>query len=191
MTPSPAPTASTGVELPDALLCARAVAGDQYAFQALIRRHAPAMRSYAIRLTGSTADADDVLQETFIQAWRKLDTLEDAAKVRSWLMTLTSRKAIDLIRTRKPNVPIDAVAETHAKEQTPEQSAITGSEIGALAKALKTLPKQSQEIWVMREVGGSSYQEIAELLDISPASVRGKLARARIKLVQEMEGWDS
>ncbi|MBM7051724.1 MULTISPECIES: RNA polymerase sigma factor [unclassified Rothia (in: high G+C Gram-positive bacteria)] len=176
-------------ELTDALLSQRASNGDQAAFQALVRKHAPAMRAYAIRLTGTTADADDVLQETFIQAWKKLDTLEDHSKVRSWLMTLTSRKAIDLIRTRKSNVSIDSVAESHAKEQTPEQSAITGSQINALAHALETLPEQSREIWIMREIGGSSYQEIAELLGISPASVRGKLARARVKLVQEMEEW--
>lgn len=180
---------SDGLESRDALLSQRASNGDQAAFHALVRRHAPAMRAYAIRLTGSTSDADDVLQETLIQAWKKLDTLEDPAKVRSWLMTLTSRKAIDLMRTRKPNVSIDAVAESSSPAQTPEQSAITGSQMGALSEALKTLPEQSREIWVMREVGGSSYQEIAELLGISSASVRGKLARARVKLVQEMEGW--
>lgn len=183
------PRANHSGELTDALLSERASNGDQAAFHTLVRRHAPAMRAYAIRLTGSVSDADDVLQETLIQAWKKLETLEDHAKVRSWLMTLTSRKAIDLIRTRKPNVSIDEVAESSSPEQTPEQSALTGSQMGALSEALKTLPHQSREIWVLREIGGSSYQEIAELLGISPASVRGKLARARVKLVQEMESW--
>ncbi|MFW0155340.1 RNA polymerase sigma factor [Rothia sp. P6271] len=175
--------------LSDALLCERSANGDSDAFQALLRRHAPSMRAYAIRLTGSAADADDVLQETFIQAWKKMDTVENPERVKSWLMMLVNRKGIDLIRARKLNADIDNSPEPVAAGATPEQSAITGSQMGALSEVLKTLPVQQRQIWVMRELGGASYKEIAQTLMISESSVRGKLARARIALLDGLEGW--
>lgn len=174
----------------DTTLCERAASGDTHAFQQLIRRYAPLMRAYAIRLTGSTSDADDVLQETFIKAWEKIDTLNNPDKVKSWLMTLTSRKAIDLIRARKLTVDLDAAVGTIHSGLTPEENAITDSQMIHLSEVLKTLPLEQQQVWVMREVGGSTYKEISDTLKISEATVRGRLARARATLVRGMEGWN-
>lgn len=176
--------------LSDAILCERAATGDSAAFQSLIRRYAPLMRAYAIRLTSSASDADDVLQETFIKAWEKIDTLQNPEKVKSWLMTLTSRKAIDLMRTRKLTVDLDSAANTAHPGTNPEDNAITDSQIVHLSKLLKTLPLEQQQVWVMREIGGSTYKEISETLKISEGTVRGRLARARAALVKGMEGWN-
>lgn len=177
-------------ELSDEILCERAAGGDTAAFQALIRRHAPLMRAYAIRLTGSRADADDALQETFIKAWEKIHTVQEPEKVKSWLMTLTSRKAIDLVRARKLTVNLDAAANTAQTGMTPEETAIAGSQIVRLGELLKTLPLDQQQVWVMREVGGSSYKEISETLNVSEGTIRGRLARARAALVKGMKGWN-
>ena len=87
-----APFQHLPLALPDQLLFQRACDGDAPAFQVLVRSYLPAMRAYALKLTGSTADADDALQETLLTAWQKLDTLDDPSKVKSWLMTLTGRK---------------------------------------------------------------------------------------------------
>ena len=73
---------------------------------------------------------------------------------------------------------------------SPEESAITDSQMIHLAGLLKALPLDQQQVWIMREVGGSTYQEISEILKITEATVRGRLARARATLVRGMEGWD-
>lgn len=184
------PDATQLSDLPDAVLCERASSGDVAAFQSLIRRYAPMMRAYAIRLTGSHSDADDVLQETFIQAWKKIDTVLEPAKVKSWLMTLTSNKSIDLIRSRKPTYDLDSARDSQSRGSNPEDNAITSSQMGELNKLLQKLPQDQRQIWVMREMGGSSYKEIAEALDVPEATVRGRLARARVTLTKGMEGWN-
>jgi len=181
---------SEASSLSDIILCERASSGDPLAFQMLIRRYAPLMRAYAIRLTGNRQDADDVLQETFIKAWEKIHTLENPESIKSWLMKLTSRKAIDLLRARKLTVELEVAADTVHSGASPEESAITDSQMIHLAGLLKALPLDQQQVWIMREVGGSTYQEISEILKITEATVRGRLARARATLVRGMEGWD-
>lgn len=181
---------SEASSLSDIILCERASSGDPLAFQILIRRYAPLMRAYAIRLTGNRQDADDVLQETFIKAWEKIHTLENPKSIKSWLMKLTSRKAIDLLRARKLTVELEIAADTVHSGASPEESAITDSQMIHLAGLLKALPLDQQQVWIMREVGGSTYQEISEILKITEATVRGRLARARATLVRGMEGWD-
>jgi RNA polymerase sigma-70 factor (ECF subfamily) len=175
------PTAS------DALLVARAADGDTSAFAVLVRRHAPVLRAFAVRLTGSIADADDVVQEALIAAWSALPRLEDGAKIRSWLLSIVSRKATDRLRTQRPSNELDDSLEDVATG--PEERAVSSSRLDALSAVLATLPDGQRQCWVLKEVGGLSYDEIGMELGMSPATVRGKLARARATVVREMEEW--
>lgn len=84
--------------VPDALLAGRAADGDTAAFEALARRHGPVMRASARRLTGSLADADDVVQESLMQAWKQLHTLRDGDAVKGWLLRITGTRSIDDLR---------------------------------------------------------------------------------------------
>jgi RNA polymerase sigma-70 factor (ECF subfamily) len=172
----------------DAILAARSADGDTFAFAILVRRHAPYLRAFAIRLTGSSADADDAVQEALISAWGALPTLEDFSKVRAWLLSILSRKATDRIRQRKPSAELD---EERAEdvELGPEQRAIATSRLDALSAVLERLPEGQKQCWVLKEVGGYSYEEIATELGMTPQTVRGKLARARATVVNEMEEW--
>lgn len=172
----------------DALLASRAADGDANAFGALVRRHGPFLRAFATRLTGSSADADDVVQEGLIAAWDQLDTLGEPAKVRSWLATIVSRKATDRIRSRKPSSELDD-ERAEDSERGPEQRAIATSQLDALSNVLSALPDAQRECWVLKEVAGYSYEEIAERLGVTPVVVRGRLARARATVIAEMEVW--
>ena len=172
----------------DGLLAARSADGDSVAFGVLVRRLAPALRAYATRLTGSAADADDAVQEALISAWGALPGLEDPAKVRSWLFSIVSRKATDRIRARKPTAELDAERDEDTAEG-PEEHAVSSSRLDALAAVLDALPEGQRQCWVLKEMGGFSYEEIAEQLDMSVTTVRGKLARARVSVVREMEAW--
>ncbi len=171
----------------DALLAERAADGDEVAFAVLVRRHGPYLRAFAIRLMGSNADADDAVQEALITAWDRLDTLAEPARVRSWLTTIVSRKATDRIRSRRPTAELDEEASSLAP--SPEQSAITGSQLDALDRILVGLPEGQRQCWLLKEVAGYSYEEIAETLGVTAAIVRGRLARARATVVSGMEVW--
>lgn len=182
--------------VPDALLAGRAADGDTAAFEALARRHGPLMRAAARRLTGSTADADDVVQEALMQAWRQLDTLRDPAAVKGWLLRITGSRSIDHLRRRRFHTDVDAAEDSmdsgtggRPGSADPEAAAVSSSRVEALKAALATLPEEQRRCWVLKEFNDQSYEDIAQTLNISTASVRGRLARARITLAREMEEW--
>lgn len=172
----------------DELLAERSADGDTEAFSILVRRHAPYLRAFATRLTGSAADADDAVQDALITAWDSLAALEDFGKVRSWLTSIVSRKSTDRMRRRKPSSELDDNRQDDDR-RGPEHRAIENSQLEALAAVLAALPEGQRQCWVLKEVGGYSYEEIAEELDVTPAVVRGRLARARVTVISEMEVW--
>jgi RNA polymerase sigma-70 factor (ECF subfamily) len=176
-------------DAPDAILTARAVDGDERAFEVIVRRHGPLMRAYATRILGSNSDADDVVQDTFITAWERLHELQDPAATKAWLMRITSRKAIDRIRARRADQPLGEWDVAAPDSESPHNRAEAASQRERLTRALGTLSESQRECWTLREIGGHSYAEIAEELDLPPSTVRGLLARARQKLMQEMEEW--
>ncbi|MGP4033309.1 RNA polymerase sigma factor [Pseudarthrobacter sp. 1C304] len=181
--------------VPDALLAGRAADGDTAAFEALARRHGPLMRASARRLTGSLADADDVVQESLMQAWRQLDTLRDPAAVKGWLLRITGTRSIDHLRRRRLHADVTEVEDSvevgtgRQGSADPESAAVSGSRVEALKAALAALPEEQRRCWVLKEFNDQSYEDIARTLNISTASVRGRLARARITLAREMEAW--
>jgi len=176
-------------DLGDRVLVDRASDGDGRAFEVIVRRHGPLMRAYAIRLMSSTAEADDVVQEALITAWQQLHTLTDGSAVKSWLMRIVSRKGVDRLRSRRRYDDIDTVEVAAPEASGPESSAQVSSQMDALKKALANLPEQQRESWVLREIGGLSYDEIAEQLSVPVPTVRGRIARARETLTRELEGW--
>ncbi|MET3922464.1 sigma-70 family RNA polymerase sigma factor [Arthrobacter sp. UYEF20] len=174
----------------DALLAERAGDGDTAAFEALARRHGPLMRAYARRLTGSLADADDVVQEALMHCWSQLPALRDPAAVRGWMMRITARCAINVLRRRTYDTALDEETRAAADPAPgPESAAVTVSSMTALATALGRLPEVQRQCWVLRKMGGQSCEEISRTLGISTESVRGRLARARTTLIKEMEAW--
>ncbi|MHA7222974.1 RNA polymerase sigma factor [Arthrobacter sp. RHLT1-20] len=173
----------------DDLLARRAGDGDMDAFEVLARRYGTMMRSYARRVLGSSGDADDVVQEALIQAWNQIGGLRDTAAVRPWLLRITGNRALDVLRRRKPHAAIEHLPGLADPAPGPEVSAVATSSTRALEQALAALPEEQRRCWVLRELGGQSYEDIAEALNISKATVRGRLARARTTLAKEMEDW--
>lgn len=172
----------------DALLAARAADGDELAFGVIVRRHAPYLRAFAARMLRSNSDADDIVQEALIVAWRRLPDLDDPAALRSWLTTIVSRKAVERARSTKPTSDLDDI-DLPAVGDDPETSALTSARMAALSAILRTLPDDQRQIWLLREVAGYSYAEIADRLDTSVPTVRGRLARARGTVLEQMTEW--
>lgn len=147
------------------------------------------MRAYTRRILNASADVDDVVQEAFVTAWQRLPELEDPGKAKSWLMRIVGRKAVDRIRTRRPQVSVDDVEPPAPTHDSPARVAEARAGVDALGAALHTLADGERECWVLREVGGYSYDEIAEEMNVPVTTVRGLLARARKHIIVRMEGW--
>jgi len=172
----------------DGILAQRAADGDERAFAVLVRRHGPFLIAFATRILGSRADADDCVQEALIVGWRRLPELREPDRVRAWLSTIVARKATDRIRARRPAASLEAV-EPLATEPGPDETALTSSQLDALRAVLDTLPAEQRTAWLLREVSGYSYDEIARELGISATAVRGRLARARATVWERMQEW--
>jgi RNA polymerase sigma-70 factor (ECF subfamily) len=173
----------------DRIVAGRAMDGDLAAFAVLVRRYTPMMRSYVHRMMNASADVDDIVQETFVTAWQRFSELEDPSRVKSWLMRIVSRKAVDRIRALRPTVDVLEVERAAPEHASPTRVAEAKAGIAALGAALQELPAAQRECWVLREMGGYSYDEIAEELGTSVSTARGLLARARRYMIVRMEEW--
>jgi RNA polymerase sigma-70 factor (ECF subfamily) len=176
-------------DVEDPVLARRAGDGDIRAFETLVRRHEPVVRVYARRILGAAADVDDVAQDTFLTAWQQLPGLQDTSGVRGWLLTIASRKAIDRVRARRDHANIGDYDQPARTADGPEYSVEASSRQRALDVALLTLPEQQRHCWVMRELGGYSYDDIAAEIRQPVSTVRGLLSRARKSMIREMEAW--
>lgn len=176
-------------EADDRTIAGRAADGDVRAFEVLVRRHGPLMRAYATRVLGSNSESDDVVQEAFIAAWTQLPGLEDVGGVKGWLMRIVSNKAIDRVRVRRSHVDLDDYDPAAPASQSPQRLAEVGSASEALSRVLADLPEGQRRCWLLKEVAGYSYDDIATELGIPASTVRGLLARARKTLMHEMEEW--
>jgi RNA polymerase sigma-70 factor (ECF subfamily) len=171
----------------DRTVASRAADGDIRAFEILMRRYGSLMHAYAARIV-RPSDAEDVVQETFVTAWQDLPDLEKPASVRSWLITIVTRKSIDRLRVGRDQDSIDD-HDVRDPGDGPEELAAATSLDEALSLVLSTLPEDQRRCWVLREIAGYGYTEIAEQLDLPVSTVRGLLVRSRKTLVREMEGW--
>lgn len=173
----------------DRIIAGRASEGDTGAFAVLVRRYTPMMRAYARRILPGSADVDDVVQDAFITAWDQLPRLDEPERVKSWLMRITSRKAIDRIRSARLQSDLSEVEVPAPEKMTPPRQVEAREGIAALSEAITQLPDAQRECWVLRELGDYSYEEIAEELDLPVSTVRGLLARARKDIIVRMEQW--
>lgn len=173
----------------DEILVDRAVHGDVAAFQTLVHRHGPLMRAYTSRIVGSRTEADDVVQESFITARRQLHTLRHPGSVKAWLMRIASRQALAHIRRRPSDGPLPQLDVPASTDTRPEDVAVRNAELRALSVALDRLPEDQRQCWLLREIAELSYAEIAEEMHLPAATVRGKLARARANVTEQMKGW--
>lgn len=189
-------TAEVSADVPvtatDDALVRAARLGDEDAFHELVDRHGPGMLRYARRLVGgSDADAAEVVQEAFISAWKSLDSFRGESSLRTWLFRLVHRRAVDLQRHRRPT-PIDdelLSRVVRSADDNPLQDVLDSELLEALQAALDELPWNQRAAWLLREVEGLGYEEIARTMGTTVASVRGHLHRGRRQLAERMARW--
>ena len=181
-----------GTARSDEALARSAALGDRFAFAELARRHGPALFRYAARmLTGQHHAAEDALQEALVKAWLALPDFRGDASVRTWLFRLVANECATSRRRRRPQPVDDGLLEMMPGRDgyRPDSAAVAADLRAALEDALDELPWRQRASWMLREVEGLSYAEIAEVLGVGPAVVRGQLHRARSTLAVRMEQW--
>lgn len=175
----------------DGTLAVRAGEGDEDAFETLVHRHAPALLRLATRLLGNRAEAEDAVQEGLVSAWRKLPEFRQQASFQTWIYRIVSNRCLNTLRGRRPVADLDSIKEPAAPEHlvSPERSAESNAAAKALFQALGMLSPEQRVCWVLREMDGLSYEEIAETVGIRPQAVRGRVFRARRGLTEAMGAW--
>lgn len=174
----------------DDVLARLAAMGDRDAFEVLVRRHGPAMYRYASRMLPDRGDAQEAVQDAFVGAWKGLEGFGGRSSLRTWFFGLTSHKARDIRRRRRP-VPVrsETLDRPARSADLPEVRAARSDLLRALDRALAELPLRQRACWLLVEVEGMSQAETAEILHLTPDAVRGQLARGRRALREKMEEW--
>lgn len=148
----------------------------------LVRRHASAVFAVCLANTGRSHDAEDLMQETFLKAFAKLDDLRDRDRAGPWLVRIARRLCIDHLRGRKPASSISSDLPAPAEGQDPQ--------IERLRAALSRLPENFRETISLYYLDGRSCTGVAATLGISPGAVRMRLLRGRVMLYELLTGDD-
>ncbi|SMX64241.1 RNA polymerase sigma-70 factor, ECF subfamily [Brevibacterium aurantiacum] len=174
-------------------LVVRAREGDIDAFESLVDRYETKLLRFCLRTLGDRQDAEDVVQDTLVQAWKSMNTLSEPAAFGTWIYRLASNKCTDMLRRRMAR-PSDAQdpddMRIHADNRVSvEKSVEARTALEHFSEVLQTLSSQQRVTWVLHQMEGLSYAEVATTLGVSEGSVRGRIHRARAALVEGMEGW--
>ena len=174
--------------LDEQTLLARARKGDVRAFEALARRHRRALYRLAVRVTGDPAEAEDALQEALLDAWRRLDRFRGDSAFSTWLYRIVTNRCLAMLRCRRP-VPVEEVGGMPPAADSPERRAEVDAGLQALGRALHDLRSDLRVCWLLRELEGLGYAEIAEITGATEDAVRGRIHRARTRLAEVMRPW--
>ncbi len=175
------------VETDDSQLVRAAQVGDLAAFEVLLRRHEARVYRVALRLLGDPDEAEDAAQEAFVQAWQALSMFRGASSLSTWLYRIVTNRCLNLLQARRPEEPLDERHE--ARTLDPAHAVETGGALATLRRAILELTPEQRGPLVLRELEGRSYEEIAEILEISVPAVKSRLHRARVELVVAMRSW--
>ena len=174
------------------VLIRKVLDGDQEAFAELVALHEKQVYNLCLRMTGHPEDARDLAQEAFLKAWRGLRFYKFESSFSTWLYRLTSNVCIDFLRQQKRRGTGSLVVSDEEGEETelevpdpdplPEQQVIQQENQRIVAAAMDELEEEFRLALTLRVVDELSYEEIGEILDLKPGTVKSRIARARIKL---------
>ncbi len=157
----------------------------------LVERYKDAVQNLAYRMLGNATEAEDVTQETFVRAYTQLSTYKSMHKFSTWLLSIASHLAIDQLRRRRflalplEDVPfLEWIVDVGV---SPEQSALQGEQQDEIQSYLQRLPAKYRAVIVLRYWYDFSYEEISEMLSLTPALVKARLHRARELLARYMQ----
>jgi RNA polymerase sigma-70 factor, ECF subfamily len=187
------------VHLKDYELVNAAQRGEPSAFRELVTRYEAKVYHLALKMLRDEQDAEDVLQETFINVYRHLDTFRGDSEFSTWVYRIATNASLMKIRSRRPMSSLDEPTDDTDSDSpprdlmdwsfTPEEALMNGETRSQMDKALTTLPETLRSVFVLRDIEGLSVEETARVLDISIPNVKTRLHRARLALRDELASY--
>jgi RNA polymerase sigma-70 factor (ECF subfamily) len=184
------------MELTDAAYVTMARAGDTAAFGVLVERHSRALFRLAFRMTGNEQDAEDVVQESFLRAYRQLSRFDERASFGTWLYRIVTNCSLDLVRSRRRRSEQIAPAEPEGEDPvlslpsgdpTPERFALSSEVRGRVAEAMTELSAVERTAFVLRHYEGMGIEEMSRVLGCHPGAAKHSVFRAVQKLRRALE----
>ncbi len=179
------------MEWTDAAVVSRARAGDADAFRELVEHHSRPLFRLAFLMTGNRQDAEDIVQESFLRAFRQFDAFDGRASFGTWVHRIATNCSLDLLRARSRRndvpAPEDFVAELPSTCPTPERIALSGELRQRIAEAMNDLSPTERAAFVLRHFEGLRMEEVGRALECQPGAAKHSVFRAVRKLRQALE----
>ena len=176
------------------------IAGDRAEFARLVDAYSSPIYRLGLRMLGTPQDAEDVLQNTFLNVLTHLSTFEGRSSLSTWIYRIAANEALMLIRKKKPEVNIERSEDAQAGDNDedllptqfidwsalPENELLSGESQKYLDSAIQTLPESMRIVFVLRDVEGLSIKETADALNLTETNVKTRLLRARMLLREQL-----
>jgi len=174
--------------------------GDPEEFSRLVDTYSGKIFRLAIKMVIQQQDAEDILQETFVKAYRGLKTFDGRSKLSTWLFRIATNEALMVLRRKHPEfVSIDEPGENEAGEQEPiqivdwcclpENELLSEESRSKLDEAVQKLPESLRVVFLLRDINDLSTHETSEVLGLSDTAVKTRLSRARFRLREELSAY--
>jgi RNA polymerase sigma-70 factor (ECF subfamily) len=184
----------------DRALLERIRAGDMSACDECVRQHAEGVYRLALRLTRNEAEAEDVMQDAFLSAFKGIDKFDGRSSLRTWLYRIAYNAAVMRLRRRKPvHVSLDEAADPQDQSMMPQAfydwSSLPNRELEKeevreeMERAIGELPPKLRAVFVMRELEDLSTEETARALEVTEEAVKTRLHRARLWLRERLTAY--
>jgi len=166
--------------------------GDEAAFRELVNRHGDALYAMAVAALGSAADAEDIVQETFLGAFRRLGAFEGRSSVKTWLVRILLNHVSKLRRSRRVRQAMSldqqpgGLADRRLESRSPAAAVESRVDVAAM---LRELSPEHRDVIVLRELRQMSYDEMAEALRVPRGTIESRLHRARQELKRRFGGY--
>ena len=173
----------------DEQLVRKSQQGDERAFGELVDRYESKVYSLALKMLRNAEDAEDVLQDTFLRAYRGIKAFQGHSTFSTWIYRITANSA--LMRLRKKQLPTVSIDDAEEREvpiniadwaPSPVEQLLSQETQQAMNDAIESLPPEFRQVFVLRDIEELSNSEVADFLDLSVAAVKSRLHRARLKV---------
>ena len=173
-------------------LIREALDGNSEAYGVLVERYQARLFNAMLQVVGTHEEAEDVVQDSFVQAYIKLGTFQGNSQFFTWLYRIAFNNALSRQRRRRRDLSIEQSREITGTDpedciEAPDAPLLRAERVGSVHAALQRLSEEHRTILVLREMEDLSYEEIAEILTINIGTVRSRLSRARSQLKIHLE----
>jgi RNA polymerase sigma-70 factor (ECF subfamily) len=173
-------------------------AGDRHEFARMVDKYSNPLYRLALKMLGNQRDAEDVLQNTFLQAYQHLHEFEGRSSLSTWLYRIAANEALMQIRRRRPEIDFSDASRDEKGESDyepveftdwghlPEEELLSAETRALLDEAIQNIPETLRIVFILRDIEGLSIRETSEALNLSETAVKTRLLRARLWLREKL-----